>query len=45
MTMTYSAGHNIRMLLKKLRLLVTLIVRAISGVRALDHDTHQLTVG
>ena len=39
------AGHNIRLLLKKLRLLFTFIVWAISGSRAVNHRAHQLTVG
>lgn len=39
------AGHNIRLLLKKLRLLFTLIVWAITGERAMNHRAHQLAVG
>jgi IS5 family transposase len=39
------AGHNIRLLLKKLRLLFTFIVWAISGSRAVNHRAHQLAVG
>jgi IS5 family transposase len=39
------AGHNIRLLLKKLRLLFTFIVWAISGSRAMSRSTHQLAVG
>jgi IS5 family transposase len=39
------AGHNIRLLLKKLRLLFTLIVWAITGGRAMNHGAHQLAVG
>jgi IS5 family transposase len=39
------AGHNIRLLLKKLRLLFTFIVWAISGGRAMNHGAHQLAVG
>jgi IS5 family transposase len=39
------AGHNIRLLLKKLRLLFTFIVWAISGGRAMNRGAHQLGVG
>jgi IS5 family transposase len=39
------ASHNIRLPLKKLRLLFTFIVWAITGDRAMNHDAHQLTVG
>jgi IS5 family transposase len=39
------AGHNIRLLLKKLRLLFTFIVWAITGDRAMNHRAHQLAVG
>jgi IS5 family transposase len=39
------AGHNIRLLLKKLRLLFTFIVWAITGDRAVNHRAHQLAVG
>ena len=39
------AGHNIRLLLKKLRLLFTFIVWAISGARPMNHRAHQLAVG
>ena len=38
------AGHNIRLLLKKLRLLFTFIVWAITGDRAMNHRAHQLAV-
>jgi IS5 family transposase len=39
------AGHNIRLLLKKLRLLLTFIVWAISGARPMNYRAHQLAVG
>jgi hypothetical protein len=39
------AGHNISLLLKKLRLPFTFIVWAISGDRAMNHGAHQLAVG
>jgi len=39
------AGQNIRLLLKKLRLLFTFIVCAITGDRAMNHGTQQLAVG
>ena len=39
------AGHNIQLLLKKLRLLFTFIVWAISGGRTMSRSTHQLVVG
>jgi IS5 family transposase len=39
------AGHNIRLLLNKLRLLFTFIVWAITGDRAMNHGAHQLAVG
>jgi len=39
------AGHNIRLLLKKLRLLFTFIVWAITGNRAMNHRARQLAVG
>ena len=39
------AGHNIRLLLKKLRLLFAFIVWAISGGRAMNQRAHQLAVG
>jgi IS5 family transposase len=39
------AGHNIRLLLKKLRLLFTFIVWAINGGRQMNRGTHQLIVG
>ena len=39
------AGHNIRLLLKKLRLLFTFIVWAITGDRAMNHRAHQLAIG
>jgi IS5 family transposase len=38
-------GHNIRLLLKALRLLLTLIARAISGGGTTIHCAHQLAVG
>jgi hypothetical protein len=38
-------GHNIRLLLKKLRLLFTFIVWAITGGRQMSRGAHQLTVG
>ena len=39
------AGHNIRLLLKKLRLLFALVILAISGGRTMNRDAHQLAVG
>ena len=39
------AGYNIRLLLKKLRLLFTFIVWAISGGRQMSLGAHQLAVG
>jgi IS5 family transposase len=39
------AGHNIRLLLKKLRLLFALIVWAINGGRQMNRSAHQLAVG
>jgi len=39
------AGHSIRLLLKKLRLLFTLIVWAISGGRTMTRGAHQLAAG
>ena len=39
------AGHNIRLLLKKLRLLFTFIVWAISGGRSMNRGAHRLVVG
>jgi transposase, IS5 family len=39
------AGHNISLLPKKLRLLFTFIVWAITGDRAMNQRAHQLTVG
>jgi hypothetical protein len=38
------AGHNIRRLLKALRLLFTFIVWAITGHRAMNHGAHHLAV-
>ena len=38
------AGHNIRLLLKKLRLLITFIVWAIGGDRAMNHGAQQLAI-
>jgi hypothetical protein len=43
--MLCGAGYNIRLLLKKLRLLFTFIVWAITGDRAMNHGAHQLIVG
>jgi IS5 family transposase len=39
------AGHNIRLLLKKLRLLFAFVIWAISGGRTMNRDAHQLAVG
>ena len=39
------AGHNIRLLLKKLRFLFFFIVWVITGSRAVNHRAHQLAVG
>jgi hypothetical protein len=39
------AGHNIRRLLKKLRLLFTFIVWAITGDSVMNHGAHQRAVG
>jgi IS5 family transposase len=39
------AGHNIRLLLKNLRLLFTFVVWAISSGRAMNRGAHQLAVG
>jgi IS5 family transposase len=39
------AGHNIRLLLKKLRLLFTFIVWVITGDRAMNQRAHQLAIG
>jgi IS5 family transposase len=39
------AGHNIRLLLKKLRPLSTFIVWAIKGDRAMNQGAHQLAAG
>jgi IS5 family transposase len=39
-----SAGHEIRLLLEKLRLLFTFMVWAITGDRAMNHRAHELTV-
>ena len=39
------AGHNIRLLLKKLRLLFTFIVWAMSGGRTMNQGVHQQAVG
>jgi len=39
------AGHNIRLLFKKLRLLFTFIIWAISGGRSMNRGAHQLALG
>ena len=39
------AGHNIRRMLRKLRLLFTFIVWAISGGRTMNYSAHQLALG
>jgi IS5 family transposase len=39
------AGHNIRLLLKKLRLLFAFVIWAISGGGTMNRDAHQLAVG
>jgi len=39
------AGQNIRLLLKRLRLLFTFIVWTISGGRPMNRGTHQLVIG
>ncbi len=40
-----NAGHNIRLLLKKLRLPLTFIGWEIGSGRAMNHDAHQLALG